>query len=405
MKHFKGTSEKRHHLAVLGNAPMFDITVPITSPTIPPVENIMRSYKKIFKSGMLTNFKYVEAFEESVKNYTGAKYAVATNSCMNGMMLILKILGLKGEIIMPSFTFHATAHAAAWNGLELVFVDCDPETYNIDPVKVEAAITKKTSAILGVHLFGNPADIESLEKIAKKHGLKLIFDAAHGFGTIYHGKKIGSFGNAESFSLSPTKLLTSGEGGMVTTNDADLAKKLRTGRNYGDPGNYDSEFSGFNARMSELHAALGIESIKALEKNVVRRNKMVELYKKFLSKIPGISFQKIESGNRSSYKDFSIYIDESAFGLSRDHVCEALGKENIITKKYFYPPVHVQKAFQFYPKRDTGLKITCMVSENSLSLPLFSHIPEKTIKKICNAVLALHEHADEVKKSLSKNFM
>lgn len=401
MKHFKD-NKKHHRLAVLGGTPAFSKVVPITSPTIPPIENLLKSYRRIFKSGMLTNFKYVEAFEEAVKNYTGAKYAVATNSCMNGMMLILKILELKGEIILPSFTFHATAHAAAWNGLELVFVDCDPETYNIDPVKVEEAITKKTVAILGVHLFGNPADIESLEKIAKKYRLKLIFDAAHGFGSEYHGRKIGGFGDAESFSLSPTKLLTSGEGGMVTTNDPDLAKKLRIGRNYGDPGTYDSEFSGFNSRMSELHAALGIESIKALEKNVIRRNKMVELYKKFLSKIPGISFQRIERGNRSSYKDFSIYIDESAFGLSRDQVCEALSKENIITKKYFYPPVHVQQAFRSYPKRDTGLKNTCVVSENSLSLPLFSHIPENTIKKICGSVLALHENAEEVAAKMVK---
>ncbi|MBI4234985.1 DegT/DnrJ/EryC1/StrS family aminotransferase [Candidatus Peregrinibacteria bacterium] len=391
---------KKQLPAILGGPPAFEKIIPITCPTIPSTADLFKEYKKIFKSGMLTNASYVEAFEEAVQKYTGAKYAIATNSCTNGMMLTIKALGLKGEVILPSFTFHATAHAAAWNGLKLVFVDCDPKTYNIDPKKVEAAITPQTCAIMAVYIFGNPPDIESLEKVAKKHKLKLILDAAHGFGTKYQGKSAGGFGDAESFSLSPTKLLTSGEGGLVTTNDPDLARKLKTGRNYGDPGTYDSEFSGFNARMSELHAALGLTSLKVLTKNVQRRNQMVTLYKKLLSQIPGIDFQQIEKGNISSYKDFSILIDAKAFGLSRDQAYQALNKENIMVKKYFYPAVHNQIAFRGYPKRDTGLKNTNFIAENSLSLPLFSHITEAQIRKIVKTVEVLHVNANAIKKNL-----
>uniref|UniRef100_A0A7V3J982 DegT/DnrJ/EryC1/StrS family aminotransferase n=1 Tax=candidate division CPR3 bacterium TaxID=2268181 RepID=A0A7V3J982_UNCC3 len=378
--------------AILGGEPAFDKPVPITEPTIPPIHQLKSMYEKVLKSRMITNSKFVQEFEARVAEHLGVKHAIAVNSCTSGLMLIMKALDLKGEVILPSFTFHATAHAVVWNGLKPVFVDCDPETYNIDPKEVEKAITPRTCAILGVHIFGNPADVEALEKIAKKHKLKLIFDAAHGFGSKYKGKHVGGFGDAESFSLSPTKLLTAGEGGIVTTNDDEIARRVRIGRNYGDPGTYDCEFSGFSARMSEFQAILGIESLKMLESNVLRRNKMANLYKTLLAKIPGISFQKIKAGNRSSYKDFSILIDERKFGISRDKLYEALMAENIVVKKYFYPPVHKQRAFEKYASQhDANLHITERISTGSISLPLFSHISEMVVEKICSVVVLIYK--------------
>jgi dTDP-4-amino-4,6-dideoxygalactose transaminase len=328
--------------AILGAEPVFKKKIPITEPTIPAVKSLLAMYGSVLKSRMITNSKYVQKFEDKVKKYTGAKYAVALNSCTSGLILIFKSLGLKGEVIVPSFTFYATAHALLWNNLKPVFVDCDPETYNINTNKIESLITLKTSAILGVHIFGNPADVESLEYISKKHKLKLIFDAAHGFGSKYKGRNIGTFGDAEAFSLSPTKLLTAGEGGMVTTNNEELARKLMIGRTYGDSGIYDPEFCGLSARMSEFHAVLGIESLNNLKANVAKRNKLVNLYKSILSEIPGISFQLIKDGNQSNFKDFSVLIDPEKFGLSRDALSLALAKENIVTKNYFYPPLHQQ---------------------------------------------------------------
>ncbi len=384
--------------AVLGGPPAFSEVLPITKPTIPPVARLTSQYERILKSGMITNAGYVKEFERQVAEYLGVKEAVAVSSCTLGLMLTLKVLKLKGEVILPSFTFHATGHAIVWNGMRPVFVDCLADTYNIDPAQVEKAVTAQTSAILGVHIFGNPADISALEKIAKKYRLKLIFDAAHGFGSQYQRKNVGGFGDAEVFSLSPTKLLTSGEGGMVATNDLDLAKQIRIGRNYGDSGDYDSLFSGFNSRMSEFHALLGIESLRDLEKNVAQRIRMAQLYKKLLTALPGISFQKIADGNRSSFKDFSILIDQKKFGLSRDQLSQALLAENIIVKKYFYPPVHEQKAFLSYQAGHAPqLPVTQMVANNILSLPLYSHIAESAVRKVCAALHCIYDQRGPIK--------
>jgi len=361
------------------------IKIPITRPTLPITAILKKRYAKIIKSGMLTNSRNVLEFEKNVARYLKVRNTIAVNSCTSGLMLVLKSLGLKGDVIIPSFTFHATAHAIIWNGLRPVFVDCDPETYNIDINDLEKKITKNTSAILAVHIFGNPCDIESLEKISKKYRLRLIFDAAHGFGSKYKKSNIGRFGDAETFSLSPTKLLTTGEGGIVATNCDDLAAKIRIGRSYGDPGTYNCEFSGLSARMSEFSAILGIESLKILEKNVNRRNKIANLYKKCLGKIPGINFQRVELRNRSSYKDFSILIDKKKFGIDRDVLFEAMRAKGVEVKKYFYPPVHRQKAFSDFVQHSylKSLKNTEKLSLNLLSLPLFSHISETTVMSIC----------------------
>ncbi len=392
------TKDEGRKLAILGGQPAFAQAVPITKPTVPDIATLKEGFGKILESGMLTNSKFVQEFEAATAQYIGVNHTVAVNSCTNGMILTMRALGLTGEIIIPSFTFHATAHAASICNLKVIFVDCDLETYNVDPAEIEKAITPKTSAILAVHIFGNPSPVEQLQRIAKKYNLKLIFDAAHGFGSVYQGKNIGQFGDAEVFSLSPTKLLTTAEGGLVATSNSGLAAKLKVARNYGDSGNYDCEFSGISARMSEFHALLGLESLKMLEKNVTRRNSLVELYKKRLGALPGVSFQKITSGNRSSFKDFSILIDEKKFGLGRDALCQCLLAENIIVKKYFYPPVHEQKVFvKQFPVNGRDLEDTQKISYNSLSLPLFSHIAEETVTRICSAMETIYARRIELK--------
>lgn len=382
--------------AILGGAPIFSMPLPFTKPTLGAISILQKKFQEVLESGMITNSKYVEEFETKIKKHLGVKHVIALNSCTSGMMLILKALGVKGEVILPSFTFFATGHAVLWNNLIPVLVDCDRNTLTIDPDAVEKAITPKTSAILAVHIFGNPANVKELEKIAKKHKLKLIFDAAHGFGVRYQGKPLGGSGDAESFSLSPTKLLTSAEGGIVTTNDDELARKVRLGRNYGDCGIYDCEFTGLSSRMSELHAILGIESLKNLEKNTTKRNKLAKLYKRLLSKIPGISFQTIKDGNRSSFKDFSIYIDKDKFGLSRNKLAEALTAENIMVKKFFYPPLHKQKIYGEFDSQKNYLGNTDDLSVNSLSIPLYSHMEENSVKKVCEAIRHIYSHATEI---------
>ena len=368
--------------------------IPITKPTLPDFASFEKELRGFFSTGMITNFYYVKKLEQTLQEALGVKYAIAVSSCTSGLMLVMKALELKGEVILPSFTFSASGHAVMWNGLTPKFVDINPETYNIDPQKVREAINENTSAILGVHLFGCPADVEELEKISREHNLKLIFDAAHGMGSKVGLRSVGSFGNAEVFSCSPTKLMVTGEGGIVTTNDDELARKIRIGRNYGDGGNYDCEFPGLNARMSEFNALLGLKTHQSLSKNVEQRNCLVRRYKQNLQNVPGISFQKIDDGLKTTFKDFSLFIDPELFGLDRNQLAEKLLTLNVQTKKYFYPPLHEQGAYaKFKEAYQNILPVTAKISRGVLSIPLYSHMTTEEVDQVCEAIQTIHEHA------------
>ena len=356
-------------------------------PTLPPLESVVAAYQPAYASGVITNADVVKKFEASAREALEVKHAVAVSSCTSGLMLTFRALGLKGAVIVPSFTFFATAHAVVWNGLRPVFADCDPETWTIDPADVERRIDEHTSAIVGVHMYGNPCDIEALSRLAEKYKLKLIFDAAHAFGSRLQSRAIGQFGDAEVFSLSPTKLLVAGEGGLVATNDSLLAEKIRLGRNYGDSGDYDPEILGLNARMSEFNAALALAGMDLLSRKLQRHNEIAERYTKRLSGIPGISFQAIRRGNLSGYKDFSVCIDAQAFGRTRDEVAALLAAQNIDTKRYFYPPLHQQKLYShFYRPSDGGLTHTEYVSGGVLSLPIYESLSDETVDIVASAL-------------------
>ena len=384
--------------AVLGSTPLFSEKLPIIQPTLPDYETIAPQVEEIFATGMLTKGKYLHQFEERLAEYLGVKHAVCVSSCTLGLALAYQGLGLSEEVIVPSFTFMATVHPLVWNNATPVFVDIDPHTWNIDPARVEEAITPRTTGIVGVHNFGNPADVEALEEIARRHNLRLAFDAAHGFGTLYQGKPVGRFGDAEVFSITPTKLLVAGEGGVVATNDDALAEHIRTGREYGNDGHYGSNFAGLNARMAEFNAILGIKSLEMLEENAQRRNRVVERFRARLEWLPGLTFQTIRSGNRCSYKDLSVLVDEGKFGLTRDQLAQALEVENVDTRKYHDPPVHTHQTYRYLKERYDGrLPVTDWVASRSLSLPVYSHMDQATVDGICIAIERIHAYADEVR--------
>jgi dTDP-4-amino-4,6-dideoxygalactose transaminase len=383
--------------AILGGQPLFNPAVNFVKPLLPSYNELEANIKDIFETGMLTKGKYLRSYEENIKEYLGVKHAIGVSSCTMGLIILLKCLDLKGEVIVPSFTFPATVHAIMWNNLKPVFVDCDTETFNLMPSAVEKAITPETSAILGVHIFGNPPDITSLEHMAHKYNLKLIFDSAHGFGTKYKGNFCGSYGHGEVFSTSPTKLMVTGEGGVVTTSDGDLAKKIRTGIEYGNPGDYDCIFPGLNARLGEFNAITGIHSLALLEKNAVKRNELAICYKKHLSSVPGISFQKIERENRSSYKDFAILVGNE-FGLSRDLLWKSLECDGISTKRYFYPPNHSQKALE-HMKNSCNLPNTDFVADRVLCLPIYYSMTEEIIIKITDTIKNIYENREAIERS------
>jgi dTDP-4-amino-4,6-dideoxygalactose transaminase len=370
--------------------PLFSERFRFIKPTLPALDRIMSAYRPAFSQGLLTNADIVARFEAAVCERLGVKHCVAVSSCTSGLMLTMKALDLKGEVILPSFTFFATGQAAVWNGLKPVFADCDPQSWTIDPMDVESKITEHTSAILAVHLYGNPATVSKLESIARRHRVKLLFDAAHAFGSQYRGRPVGQFGDAEVFSLSPTKLLIAGEGGLVCTNDATLAHLIRAGRNYGDLGAYDPILLGLNSRMTEFNAAMGLAGLDLVDSKVTRHNEIAARYTKELQGVPGLSFQQVRAGDLSSYKDYSVHVAANNFGLSRDGLASALLAENLETKKYFYPPLHQQALFQpFLPLNPSPLPATVTVTEGVLSLPIYESLPDETVRKVAFAIRSL----------------
>lgn len=385
--------------AILGGEPMFPELLPMVRPVVPPLSEMREGLEAILRSGMLTKGRYLRQFEQEIAEHLGVKHAVAVSSCTSGMMLVHKALGLSGDVVVPSFTFMATVSALVWAGLRPVFADVERATHNLDPRAAEEAITPQTTAIVAVHQFGNPANIAALQDVASRHGLKLIFDAAHGFGARYQGEAVGKQGDAQIFSLSPTKLLIAGEGGIVATNDDDLAEKIRMGREYGNDGHYDSAFAGLNARMPEFNALLGLHSLKRLEQAARQRNEIAALFQEWLGAVPGIGFQQVRPNDRHSYREITITIDAEAFGLTRDELALALAKENVDTRKYYQPPVHRQKAYRSY---DDGrpLPHTDWLAANALSLPIWSDMSADIAQKICQAIRRIHENAPQVRQRL-----
>lgn len=387
--------------AILGDTPVYSTHLPFMRPTLPTWANLNASIQEIITSGILTKGHYLEVFEEQVAKYLGVKHAIAVSSCTSGLMLVYQGLGLAGEVLVPSFTFMATVHPLVWQGVTPVFIDIDPLTWNINPAQIEAYITSRTTAIVAVHLFGNPAAIETLEAIANRHRLALIFDAAHGFGALHRHAPLGNHGIAEVFSTSPTKLLVTGEGGVVTTNDDTLAQQIRIGREYGNPGTYDSLFAGLNARMQEFSAILGLYSLKMLEENARQRNVLAACYKKHLIPIPGITFQTIHPYNRSSFKDFTVHLDATQFGLNRDELKVALAEEGISTRPYYVPPVHQHVAYQTLGHQQPHLPVTESVAQAVLSLPIYSHMDTECVGKVCQAISRIHQYARQIQAILN----
>ena len=381
--------------AIEGGEPMFKEKLHIIRPTLFDPAEMMVELREIFSSGNVTVSKCVKLFEQECARYLGVKEAVAVSSATSGLMLAVKALGLTGEVIVPSFTFTATVHSLIWNGLTPVFVDCEEGTYNIDVNEIERKITPKTSAIMPVYIFGNPPRMRELAEIEKKHGLKLVFDSAQAFGAEYEGVRAGGFGDCEVFSLSPTKVLTAIEGGLVTTNNIKLAEYLRKARDYGKRGE-DIECVGLSARMSELHGLVGLKNLSNVEKCLKTRRDLIALYRGLLKDINGIGFQDVFTGNKSSGNYMVIFIDEQRFGMSRDKLYEALEAENIETKKYFYPAVHMQKAYRAFREEYEGkLPVTEKASETGLALPLYGHMEPVSVEKVCRAIMRIHSFMNE----------
>lgn len=363
--------------------------IPIIRPTLPPLEMIVETFQESYKAGWVTLGHVVSRFEQLACEYTGTQHAVAVSSCTSGLILAYAALGVSegSEVILPSFTFAATVQAALWNRLTPVYVDCLPRTMAIDPREVVKAISPRTAAICPVTIFGLPPDFDELQGISEKHGIPLVCDSAQALGARYKGSPVGGFGLCEVFSLSPTKVITAIEGGLITTNDADLAKKLAAMRDYGKgPDGEDMVFNGLSARMSELHASVGMLSLENAKNLVDSRMRLITKYRELTAHFPGCRVQEFPADRSSSGNYFTLLIGPKA-RADRDAVRTKLKANNIESKRYFHPPVHCQTAFKGLPHRIVGdLPNTLAASGESLALPLFSHMRESQLDRVCGVL-------------------
>lgn len=360
----------------------------VTRPMIPNLESTWEQIKEVFQSRWLTNFgdKH-HLLESKLKDYLNVKHLSLFNNGTSALMLALKALDLKGEVITTPFTFPATVQALDWNGLTPVFCDIDENDLNIDPQKIEPLITEKTSAILPVHVFGNPCQVEAIAEIAKKYNLKVIYDGAHVFGVRVNGVPIGHFGDMTMFSFHATKLFNTIEGGGVAFHHEGYYEKLKWLKNFGLSGPESVEVSGLNAKLNEIQSAIGLENLKIIEEERRRREVVRQTYENGLRDIEGIRIITNRRGEECSYQYFVIEIDPNIYRLNRDELHEKLKEYNVFTRKYFYPLCSDFKDYAHLPTtKAEHLPVAKSKAERVLAMPFYGDLDVAAVEKICELI-------------------
>jgi dTDP-4-amino-4,6-dideoxygalactose transaminase len=390
--------------AILGGDPAFPDRLPLVRPTIEDPAATAKRLEGILRSGMLTNGPAVRELEAAVCEQTGSDHAVAVSSCTAGLMLTYQALGVRagGRVLLPSFTFAASAHAVVWVGADVDFIEVTRVRASADVEDLAARLQDggPVAAISATHVYGHPAEVETIDELGALHRVPVVYDAAHALGSRRADRPIGGFGTAEVFSLSPTKVVVAGEGGVVTTADASLAKEIRLGRDYGNPGDYDCRFPGLNARMSELHAAVAIGSLAEVERHVDRRIELVDRFESRLAGVPGMEVIRPATGDRSTFKDLTLVLEPEAFGTTAAQLQGALAADRIDSRRYYSPPIHRQRAYhdRWHHRRD--LPVTDALAQRVLSPPLWSHLSNQQLDRLCDAIQRIHEHASEIRRAL-----
>ena len=370
--------------------------IAIAEPETPDIDAALSRLRIVLESGCFTNGLEVDRLEHEAAEALGVAHCVAVSSCTSGLMLVERCLNLHGEVITPSFTFFATAHGLLWNGLRPRFADIDAHTAQIDPESVARAIGPETGGILGVHLFGCPAPVVRLEELARSRGVPLIFDGAHALGATVDGRTVAAWGDATVYSLSPTKQLTAGEGGLIATRHAELAATLRKARNYGKGATYDCEVLGLNARMTEFQAALCREGLSSLTATIERRRGIAAIYEEEFSTSEGIRLQAIPSNAASGRKDFAFFV-RTERGFEREAVEAALDSAGVETRRYFDPPLHEQTLYRrFHDPEREPLTETIRASRYVVCLPIHRGVSEADARAIARIAAAALLRVDAV---------
>ncbi|MCX6970124.1 MAG: DegT/DnrJ/EryC1/StrS family aminotransferase [Verrucomicrobia bacterium] len=358
-------------------------SIVVGSPNIGNQKRFLGRVRDILSSRWLSNNgRYVIEFEKRISEITGTEHCIAVCNATAGIQIAVQALELTGEVILPSYTFIATAHALQWQGLKPTFAEINPTTHNLSPEAAARAITSKTSAILGVHLWGRPCETEAIEALAQAHGLKVLYDAAHAFGCTHLGRPVGGFGSCEVFSFHATKFINSLEGGAVTTNDPKLAEKLRLIRNFGFT-DYDRvEALGINAKMNEVCAAMGISNLESIEEIIAINRRNYDLYCEGLGGVGGVSVLPYDLTERNNFQYVVLEVEPDVCSKSRDEVVQALHEEGIIARKYFWPGCH-----RMAPYRNSHeLPVTEVVAARVVVLPTGQAVSKKCIRRICGVI-------------------
>jgi dTDP-4-amino-4,6-dideoxygalactose transaminase len=371
-------------LAIRGGTPAFEAPLHVGRPNIGDREIFFAHARRMFDNRWLTNFGPIgEEFERELCRFLGVRHCIPVCNATIGLELAIRALGMKGEVILPAFTFIATAHALQWQGITPVFADIDPVTHNLDPSSVERLITPRTTGIIGVHLWGRACPVEELQTLADRHGLKLLFDAAHAFGCAHKGKRIGGFGDAEVFSFHATKFFNTFEGGAIATDSDELAGRLRLMINFGFTGYDRVEHIGTNGKMSEASAAMGLANLASLDEFRAANRRNYAAYHRALAGIHGLHLLPYEPAESSNHQYVIVEVDSSSAGVDRDTILRILHAENVLARRYFWPGCHLQEPYRtLYPDAGKNLPQTGTVAERVLALPTGTAVSDGDIEII-----------------------
>ena len=361
--------------------------IQVTRSSMPEIDEYIEEIKDIWDSRWLTNMgSKHKRLQAELKDYMAVENVELLTNGHMALELTMQAMGLEGEVITTPFTFASTTHAIVRNGLKPVFCDINPVDFTMDTTKIEELITDKTCAIVPVHVYGNICNVEEIERIAKKHNLKVIYDAAHTFGEKYNGVGVGSFGDVSCFSFHATKVFNSIEGGAVCYKDVEFGKELARLKNFGINGPESVTGVGANAKMNEFCAAMGLCNLKHVDEEIAKRKAVVERYRSHLEGVAGISLNPIQENVESNYAYFPVFFDEAVFGEDRDSVMARLAENDIGARKYFYPLTNTFECFGGkYDPNETPIALE--ISKRVLTLPLYADLSIEDVDRICEIIL------------------
>lgn len=390
--------EKLNDLAIFSGTPAFRDKLHVGRPNIGDRAQFLGRVADILDRRWLTNNgSNVQEFEARLANFLGVRHCIAMCNATVALEITIRALGMHGEVIVPSFTFVATAHSLQWQQITPVFCDIDPRTHALDPERIEDLITPRTTGIIGVHLWGEPCSVRSMEDIARRRGLKLLFDAAHAFGCSNGTRKIGNFGDAEVFSFHATKFFNTFEGGAVATNNDELAARIRLMKNFGFAGYDNVVYIGTNGKMSEISAAMGLTSFDCLADFISANRNNYVAYAEQLKDIPGVRLYPVNGEEERNYQYVVLEIDESVSGIRRDALLQVLHAENIMARRYFYPGCHRMEPYRsYFPHAGLLLPETEKLVQRVMVLPTGTTVSEGEIQVICSVIKRAINNSCEV---------